>query len=402
MAGLSAAFGLKLQGIDHILNLDMGKNGYEGPWATFARMQTLRSPKDLVGPALGIPKLTFQAWYVAQYGKERWEELYKIPTPLWMDYLRWYRKVLKIHVENFTKVITIKPIADLIELTLEQGKKHYSRKVVLATGRDGFGFPDIPSFLDTVPKEFYAHTNDPIDFTKLKGKDVGILGCGASAFDAAAAALEGEAKTVTMLVRRKTLPNVNKFASTTYPGFSLGFYSLPDELKIKFFENAYDCGIPPPFESLDRVMNYPNFKVIKNVDIQKVDVHKFDYFILGTGYAINGSRKEELKEIYPDILLWKEKHPEIPKELSLFPYLGNHYQFQGKKNYLKNIYCFNYAACLTHGQTSGDIPDISTGAFRLTKGIVADFFQQDGDKYYQRFVDYLDPEFIESDYPFIV
>ena len=41
---------------------------FEGPWATTARMETLRSPKQLTGPALGLPALTFRAWYEAQFG----------------------------------------------------------------------------------------------------------------------------------------------------------------------------------------------------------------------------------------------------------------------------------------------------------------------------------------------
>jgi len=36
--------------------------GREGVWVTFARMPTLRSPKDQTGPDLGLPSLTFEAW----------------------------------------------------------------------------------------------------------------------------------------------------------------------------------------------------------------------------------------------------------------------------------------------------------------------------------------------------
>jgi hypothetical protein len=31
-------------------------------------MLTLRSPKQLIGPDLGVPSLTFRAWYEAQHG----------------------------------------------------------------------------------------------------------------------------------------------------------------------------------------------------------------------------------------------------------------------------------------------------------------------------------------------
>lgn len=34
--------------------------GKEGPWATYARMVTLRTPKHLTGLDYGMPSLTFQ------------------------------------------------------------------------------------------------------------------------------------------------------------------------------------------------------------------------------------------------------------------------------------------------------------------------------------------------------
>ena len=65
--------------------LDRGPAGVEGPWVTYARMETLRSPKVLTGPAAGIPSLTFRAWFVAQFGAAEWEALDKIPRVMWMD-----------------------------------------------------------------------------------------------------------------------------------------------------------------------------------------------------------------------------------------------------------------------------------------------------------------------------
>lgn len=82
MAGLSAAFALKRLGISHMKIYDQSPKGYEGPWETFARMPTLRSEKELVGPALDFPLLTFQAWFINKYDLEKWDALGKIPTSL--------------------------------------------------------------------------------------------------------------------------------------------------------------------------------------------------------------------------------------------------------------------------------------------------------------------------------
>ena len=79
MAGLTAAFALKRIGIHNIRLFDKADEDFEGPWVTYARMETLRSPKHLAGPALGLPNLTFRAWFEAQFGRDAWDALGKIP-----------------------------------------------------------------------------------------------------------------------------------------------------------------------------------------------------------------------------------------------------------------------------------------------------------------------------------
>ena len=51
MAGAAASAELRLLGIDNQCVIDRAPAGYEGPWVTFARMDTLRSPKQLAAPA---------------------------------------------------------------------------------------------------------------------------------------------------------------------------------------------------------------------------------------------------------------------------------------------------------------------------------------------------------------
>ena len=99
-SGLGAAFALIGERVNRILVLDENPAGREGPWATYARMHTLRTPKHLTGIDMGIPSLTFRAWYEAQFGADGWDALGKIPRARWMDYLRWYRRVLNLPVRN--------------------------------------------------------------------------------------------------------------------------------------------------------------------------------------------------------------------------------------------------------------------------------------------------------------
>ena len=60
-SGLATAFGLMRSQVSNILVLDKSEEGQEGPWLTYARMHTLRSPKHFTGPDLDIPSLTYQS-----------------------------------------------------------------------------------------------------------------------------------------------------------------------------------------------------------------------------------------------------------------------------------------------------------------------------------------------------
>lgn len=418
MAGLAAAFALKREGITHIQVLDASPEGYEGPWDTYARMATLRSGKELVGPALDIPALTFRSWYTAQHGAKEWKLLYKISTALWMNYLRWYRRVLEIPVKNKQKVTLVEPAGKGLRISIADRPAIFASKVVFATGRSGFGGLKLPEFVQNIPKSFYAHTNEEIDFKKFKGKALGILGVGASAFDAAASALEAGAGAVMMLGRREEIPPVNKLASLSYPGFSLGFFQLPNAAKIEFMQYAFVEGSPPPFESLDRVSGYANLKVLTGTNIEKVSMEglklqiatdeglqDFDFLILATGFEVDGRQQPELRAIFDDMLLWQDRMKDLPDDLGHFPYLGDHFEFLEKKPgeapYLKNIYCFNYAATLSHGLLSSDIPAIGIGATRLAQGIASDFFTQHWEDYYRLLQKYTQCEFDAKSYPFI-
>ena len=80
MCGMLVWFALQSAGMRNVRIVDCNPAGFEGPWETYARMETLRSPKHLTGPAYGMGSLTFRAWFEAQYGEAAWEELDKIPT----------------------------------------------------------------------------------------------------------------------------------------------------------------------------------------------------------------------------------------------------------------------------------------------------------------------------------
>jgi cation diffusion facilitator CzcD-associated flavoprotein CzcO len=154
-SGLAAAFGLMRSQVTNILVLDKSEEGREGPWLTYARMHTLRSPKDFTGPDLDIPSLTYQSWHEARFGEDDWRNLDLIPRELWAEYLVWFRRVVSLPVRNGCELVEISPAAGGLLAAKVQTTTGVddvlTRKVVLATGQEGMGDWTIPGPLRHLP-----------------------------------------------------------------------------------------------------------------------------------------------------------------------------------------------------------------------------------------------------------
>jgi cation diffusion facilitator CzcD-associated flavoprotein CzcO len=419
MAGNAAAFALQQLGITNIQVYDAQPCGLEGPWLNYARMRSLRSGKTIMGPALGLSSLTFQAWFKAQFGDEAWEKMHKIPTGLWADYLYWYRQVLELPVAHNHQLKSIDATGNQILLTFDNGKRVITRKLVLATGRDGCGGIEVPALVKDIPKSYWAHTAEIIDFDRLKGKRLCIVGVGASSLDAAGVALEKGAAQVDLLMRRSHLPNMNKFADLSFLGSYHGFYLLPDQVKVRFLSYAFEQGIPAPIEALQRVDQFSNISLQADTALQaitvadgqlKVETNRgaalYDFIIFGTGFNVDVLKQPELQTIARQVLTWGNcLHDGCGTEkLSRFPYLGPHFQLIARSaeaaSFLSNIYCFNYGALVSHGLISSDIMGISVGANRLAQGIAADLFVEDQEDYYREMVEDQSTIYSETDFRF--
>ncbi len=415
-AGLSAAVGLAHQGIQAVI-LDRAPLDCEGPWSSTARMETLRSPKELVGPAMGQPALTFRAWFEAQFGLAAWDALDKIPRMQWMDYLRWFRRVTRVDVRNDTAVNGIVPRADgLVHLDLQTAAGPSSllaRRVVLATGRDGLGGPAIPAFMEAVPRTLWAHSSDANDYALLKGKRVGVIGAGSSAMDSAATALEHGARSVDLLVRRSDLPRVNKSKGSGVAGLTPGHHDLPDADKWRLRHYINSAQVPPPRGSTLRVSRHPNARFFLGCPIQAVRAEgdtvvvqtpkgtfTFDFLIVSTGFVIDWGRRPEFATIAPHVQVWAERYQPPPgmedQELTDSPVLGPAFEFQekapGRCPGLSRVHCFCYPATLSHGAVAGDIPNISDGARRLAAGIASHFYREDFEQHFANLQAYEEPE----------
>jgi len=393
MAGLAAGFALRREGIGRVRLFDPAPEGQEGPWATYARMLTLRSPKQLAGPALGLPALTFRSWYEAQHGATGWEELGKIPTLTWMDYLRWYRRVAGLDVRNGVGVARIEPDGALFRLALTDGGTAWARHVVLATGRDGLGGPRLlPGFDPAWRGRLWAHSADAVDFTALAGRRVVVLGAGASAFDNAAAALEAGCGEMTMLVRRAALPRVNSSKALDSRGHWHGWFDLPGAWRWRLMLSVERRQTPPPHESVRRIARHAHARILFGAGVEGVERagdmlrlltprggFEADFVILGTGFVHDLGLRPELAAVARGIRLWRDAYAPPPEErdegLAQAPWLDAAFAFTPRDGvtapHLARLHAFNFAATLSHGKLTGDIPAISSGAQRLAQGICA-------------------------------
>ncbi len=275
--------------------------------------------------------------------------------------------MLDLPVQNETDVTAIRPFgADLLELDVADpagAARVLTRRLVLATGRDGLGGPYVPDLVRDIDKQFWAHSAEDIAFDALRGRRVGVIGAGASAMDNAATALEAGAASLDLFIRRPDIPRVNKFTGIGSPGTVHGFQALPDEWKWRFLDYVMAEQTPPPRDSTVRVSSHPNARFHLAAPIHSVRVHGnairartphgehgLDFLILATGFAIDLARRPELAAFAPHIRLWRDRF--VPPagmdnaELEFSPDLDPAFAFQqridGACPHVGRIHCFNY------------------------------------------------------------
>ncbi len=400
--GLATAFGLMRERITNVRVFDRNPAGREGPWVTFARMLTLRTPKHVTGPDLGLASLTPRSWFEASRGREAWQSLAKISRQDWQAYLDWYRRVLSLPVENDSAVTSIAAEGDLLRLGIRTGEAERSvlaRKVVLATGIDGGGAWHVPAVIaDAVPRERYAHTAQEIDFVALRGRRVGVLGAGASAFDNAATALEEGAASVSLCLRRGQIPRVNPYRWMESAGFLGQFAELPDLMRWRFMRHIFDLNQPPPQETFWRCRRHSGFSFHTGCPWQAVRMEgdeivvetpkgtmRFDFLVIGTGFLVDLARRPELAGFISDIALWRDRFtpPEDERHplLGSHPYLGDAFQFlerrPGSNPALRHIHNFTFGATPSMGLSGASISGMKYGVARLVSGLARDLFVED-------------------------
>jgi cation diffusion facilitator CzcD-associated flavoprotein CzcO len=229
---------------------------------------------------------------------------------------------------------------------------------------------------------------------------VAVIGGAASAFDAAATALEAGAADVHLFVRRAELPAVPVSRARAYPGAYDNYPALPDAVRWRQALRFRRAGSTAPADAVQRVTRFSNFHLHLGApwhDAAVVDgsvraragdtSFDFDFVIAGTGYAVDLHARPELAQIADHVLLWRDRYVPASDErddaLGAHPYLGDALEYleksPGAAPFLKHVHDFNPAGFVSRGVPVGDVPCMKRDIPAVIRRISQDLFLEDLD-----------------------
>ncbi len=175
-------------------------------------------------------KSTLEAW-CERNGKPFAAQKTPIALADFVAYADWFTR-------TYVPSLEAKNVANLARgddgylLRLETGETVHARRVVMAVGITWF--KHLPPEFSALPKEAVSHSFDHHDAGEFRGRDVTVLGAGASAIDTAIAFKEAGAN-VRLLARRRSIP----------------FHSAPDNAEPSILQQLRnpDTGIGPGWRS---------------------------------------------------------------------------------------------------------------------------------------------------------
>jgi thioredoxin reductase len=228
------------------------------------------------------------------------------------------------------------------ELQLSDGERFLARKVVVAAGV--VQFARMPESLAALPETFVSHSSEYGDLAGFKGREVAVVGAGASALDLAALLNEAGASVHVIsrndvirfhdppkprsLVERALRPRTGLGAGMQlffYVNAPLLFRLLPKKLRLDRVQKT--LGPAPGWFVKDRVVGRVpiyvgtriNHAVVHNARVSLeltsgIDERKFlevDHVIAATGYRVNLQRLEILSQAVRDMIRLTDDSPAL-------------------------------------------------------------------------------------------
>ena len=291
-------------------------------------MHTWRTqmPKDMLLKSEGFASTLYDpdsALTLSRYCQERGTPYADLGLPVRRDTFASYglefQKRLVPELEE--KLVTsMHRSSSGFDIRLEDGEQVAARKVVTAVGISHFQY--MPPVLSGLPEEFVTHSSRHTSFDRFKGRDVTVIGAGASALDVAG--LLHQAGAGVQLVARKPAVNFHNppgpmprplIERLRYPMTGLGpgwrslfctraplvFHAMPQRFRLEVVRRH--LGPAAGWFVKDMVVNHVAFHLgfeITAANLQNGRVHLqlasrdgahrtlvTDHVIAGTGYQVD-------------------------------------------------------------------------------------------------------------------
>jgi cation diffusion facilitator CzcD-associated flavoprotein CzcO len=262
----------------------------------------------------------------------------------------------------------------------------------------------MPEFIAQLPEHLRAHAADPIDFSRLAGKKVAVVGVGASGGDNAICALEAGAESVHMFCRRDTHRRQQVYRWCITAGFMRHFRDLDDAWRWRFMQYILNIRMGMPPETWKRVSSFDNFKLHTNADWRgatargdKVEVDvagelfEADFVIAATGHDQNFASRPELAPFADKVMRWADRYqpPDelVDERLSRYPYVGWNFELlerePGAAPFLNRIHDFTFGPTLSFGPSGCSISTLRLSAPMLVAGVTRGLFTEDVEVHWQ-------------------
>jgi cation diffusion facilitator CzcD-associated flavoprotein CzcO len=234
------------------------------------------------------------------------------------EYGLWVQRALLPELEP-TDVAEVTPDAAGYALRLQTGETLRARTVVVATGLSHFAH--VPEVLARLPRELRSHSSEHTTLDAFAGKDVAVLGAGASALEAATLVLEAGGRPL-LLVREAEVVFHDRFDphrslrarikdpnSVLGPGrkswvmehFPLLLHYVPEARRVRFTRSY--LGPAGPWWLVDRFKGKVPYRTrttvtgacVRNGKVElelleagsPVRTMTFDHVIAGTGFEVD-------------------------------------------------------------------------------------------------------------------
>lgn len=227
--GLSIAAHLKAYGIDFRI--------FGSPMRTWLTEMPkgMRLKSEGFASSLYEPKSEFTLGrYCNQLGIAYADQGLPVPLDTFSSYGLEFQKRYVPELED-KEVVSVRQASAGFEVRLADGELLTARRVVVAVGLTHFGY--VPPMLSALPQEFVTHSSRHRDLEQFKGREVAVIGAGASALDLAALLHRGGAS-VQLIARRPSIrfhdrapvprPLRDRLRAPTTglgPGWALFFYA---------------------------------------------------------------------------------------------------------------------------------------------------------------------------------